>query len=78
MNKGAFLVLILFLGGIAFSGCEKCMTCEINYTLANGERVTETSPQKCGFQQELDDKEKELEEAYSAYDSVEVDCTEDI
>lgn len=78
MNKGALLVLMFFIAGLAFSSCEKCMTCQINYTLSNGEKVTKNSPQKCGFQQELDDKEKELEEAYSAYDSLEVECSEDI
>jgi hypothetical protein len=53
------------------------MTCEITYKQTNGERELRTSPQKCGYPWQLDDKEDELEEAYSTYDSVRVDCNRD-
>lgn len=77
MKRGLLLILSGFfvLGG--FASCEKCMTCEITYTQTNGERALKTSPQKCGYPWQLDDKEDELEEAYSSYDSVRVDCNRD-
>ena len=74
MKKGIFAVIFIFFAGLTLTSCEKCMICEVNYTKENGERVMESSPQKCGFPWELDDKEKQLKEAYSYYDSVDVDC----
>lgn len=77
MKKGLGILLggFLVIGGL--SSCEECMTCEINYTKTNGERKVETSPQKCGYPWQLDDKEDELKEAYSSFDSVKVDCNRD-
>jgi hypothetical protein len=77
MKKGLLLVLSGFfvLGG--FASCEQCMTCEITYTKTNGEEEIETSPQKCGYPWQLDEKEDELEDAYSTYDSLRVDCNRD-
>lgn len=50
------------------------MTCEIKYVLASGERKSETTSQICGSSKDLDDKEDQLKKAYSAYDSVEINC----
>jgi len=75
MKKGILAFLLMsFIGGLTLTSCEQCMTCEINYTKTNGNRVTERSPQKCGFSGQLDAKKDELEEAYSAYDSLDIDC----
>lgn len=77
MKKGLTLLLsgLFVLGGLA--SCEECMTCEISYTKTNGERKIETSPQKCGYSWQLDDDEDELEDSYSSFDSVIVDCNRD-
>lgn len=74
MKKGLLLLISGFfvLGG--FASCEKCMTCEITYTETNGDRELRKSPQKCGYPWQLDEKKEELENAYSTYDSVRIDC----
>jgi hypothetical protein len=77
MKKGLLLLLSGFFVLAGLNSCEKCMTCEITYKQTNGERELRTSPQKCGYPWQLDDKEDELEEAYSTYDSVRVDCNRD-
>lgn len=74
MKKGIFGLAALFVMGLGLSSCEDCMTCDVEYTKSNGEEVIETTPQKCGFPWELDDKEEQLEEAYSDYNDVEVRC----
>lgn len=74
MNKGLLFAFIFFVGGLMFTSCEQCMTCEINYTKTNGEQVNEDSPQDCGYSWELDEKEDELKEAYSKYNAVDIDC----
>ncbi len=74
MKRNFIIGLMLIFSGLFFSSCEQCMTCEINYTKSNGTRVTENSPQKCGYSWQLDDKKDELKEAYSAYDSVQLNC----
>jgi len=74
MNKGSLFALVFFCGGLMLTSCEQCMNCEINYTKTNGEQVTEDAPQKCGYSWELDEKEEELEDAYSEYESVNIDC----
>lgn len=74
MKKGIFGIAAIFVLGLGLSSCEQCMTCDIAYTKANGERVNETSPQKCGYSWELDEEEKQLEKAYSDYEDVEVTC----
>jgi hypothetical protein len=75
MKKGLVFLLCGFFGVASLSSCEECTKCEISYTKTNGERKVRTSPQKCGYPWELDDKENEIEDAYAQYDSVDVDCT---
>ena len=53
------------------------MTCDIRYDKAGGEEVNRTSPQLCGTSKELDDKEDQFRESYSAYDSLRITCNRD-
>lgn len=74
MNKLVLTIGAIFLAGMFFSSCEKCMTCDLRYDKAGGEEISETTPQVCGTSNELDEKEDQFRQAYSKYDSLRMTC----
>lgn len=75
MNKKVLFLIGIFLASLGLSSCRKCMTCEVEYQLPAGHEKRLTTPQFCGTKGELDEHEKQQEESYSMYDSLELDCT---